>query len=640
MAAAPPADSTVERLPGTLVVDTLDTEQPPIAGEASTPLGMETPMAALNVAPSAAVATPAGGFTICHDGSVPPAVLADVDEALQQWTATLSLTGPTIAVDLAWRSFGGGGTLGIAGPTEFIVYPQLPVANTGYPIALANQLLGSDANGTGCGADNSEMMLHLNSSAGGDGSLWNIGLDDATSDQVDLSTVVLHEVAHGLGIVSSAQLVNDVVAWPRANAPLYIYDRFFAECANESEQGCDTESTPLTASSTATLRSTRLWFRNRGGRSLELHAPTTWSGGSSVSHLDEVRYPASSGLSLMTPYLRRGENFVAIDPALQSMTQTLGWTLTNRPVAPAQMAATAGNARIDVSFDRPELTAGAPATGYRVTVSAGPTVVRSVETTVGAVGIDGLDNGSVYHVAVSAVNSAGASAPTTPAANRLIPLELPPFATAETAVQQISRDLLGFDLTPTERSAAVVRLRGTGSLAAEAAAVAVDPRLERRMQVVRLYLGFFERDPDPLGLAYWFEQVAADVSLDVVASSFAIASEFERGQSVPDGVFIDAAYARILDRLPDQAGRDYWLSTLARGLDRGQMLILFSESAEHVAKTKVDAIVITVSFGMLGRLASGAERTSFDSLVMAGGAPRLAATLATSADYDARHRPR
>ncbi len=290
----PTPSETTTRVPGVFVVDNLfgDDEVLDRGLIESSIQPDPSVQQRVQVAP---VTTPAGGFTVCHNGSIPSDVLADVVGALDTWASTIALTGPPIAIDLQWVSLDGNGTLGVAGPTEFVLDSQLPFATLGYPVALANQLLGRDTNGAGCGEDHSEIGLFLDSTAGGDGSLWNIGDDDASSSQVDLSTVVLHEVGHGLGVVSSARLVNDSIEWPRSGAPTYVYDHFFGVCANESAVGCDTE--PSSSVSSEDLRGARLWFAGLGGRSLELHAPIDWSGGSSVSHLDEVRYPGGGTAS-------------------------------------------------------------------------------------------------------------------------------------------------------------------------------------------------------------------------------------------------------------------------------------------------------------------------------------------------------
>ncbi|MEZ5228941.1 MAG: hypothetical protein R2710_20440 [Acidimicrobiales bacterium] len=64
----------------------------------------------------------------------------------------------------------------------------------------------------------------------------------------------------------------------------------------------------------------------------------------------------------MTPYLRRGETFTAIDPALQTLVPATRWQLSSTPAAPSGVTATAGNGRIDISFERTALGSAAPRT--------------------------------------------------------------------------------------------------------------------------------------------------------------------------------------------------------------------------------------------------------------------------------------
>ncbi len=593
----------------------------------------------------AAVSVAVDGFVLCHEPDVPAAVVADIVQALAAWNAVLGLSGPPIGVDLRWVDLAGPSSLGVAGPVNFVSGPGLPRPLTRYPVALANHLLGADQNGPGCAGAGAEIVVSLNRSAGGDGSLWNIGDEQATTAQIDLSTVAMHEIGHGLGLVSSAGSGSGELRWPYDGGSPYRYDQHFGLCESESATGCDGALNPLDpANGTAGLTSTRLWFDAAGGHRLELHAPSAWAAGSSVAHLDETRYPASSPFGLMTPFFRRGEVVQTVDAASQSVLQTLGWTLARPPVPPSQVVATRGDASVSVSFAAAPLTAAdgaavaAPATTHRITVRRGGAVAATVDTLGSPVTVRGLTNGVRYAVDVRAVNSAGPSGP--PASvPEVVPLELPPFATAESAIETLSRGLLG--LAPDRRDLAdgAARLRTGTSIPAEASRLAASNRMERRLQVIRLYLGFFERDPDPGGLAYWFAEVERGVTLDVIASSFAIASEFDRGRTVPTPEFVDAAYRRILGRAPDADGRNYWETTLGRGLDRGQMLILFTQSAEHVAKTAVRADVISVSFGLLGRIPVDAEATAFGDVAAAGGRAALAAQLAAGPEFFDRFDP-
>ena len=85
-----------------------------------------------------------------------------------------------------------------------------------------------------------------------------------------------------------------------------------------------------------------------------------------------------------------------------------------------------------------------------------------------------------------------------------------------------------------------------------------------------LYHAFFDRAPDPDGVAYWTGQIASGMPRDSVLAAFMDSSEFE---SFTRSVFGASAvraevsmeldfYRGLLGRLPDDAGFDYWLQQL------------------------------------------------------------------------------
>ncbi len=95
-------------------------------------------------------------------------------------------------------------TLGEAGPAWLNAdFVGAPLANTFYPAALANVLAGTDID-----PDEDEIEATFNSSFGTTCPFpagWYYGLDGLGGDDSDFVTVVLHELAHGLGFLS---LVN------------------------------------------------------------------------------------------------------------------------------------------------------------------------------------------------------------------------------------------------------------------------------------------------------------------------------------------------------------------------------------------------------------------------------------------------
>ncbi len=104
--------------------------------------------------------------------------------------------------------------------------------------------------------------------------------------------------------------------------------------------------------------------------------------------------------------------------------------------------------------------------------------------------------------------------------------------------------------------------------------------------VVRMYLAVFDRQPDAEGLVYWVEQYVGGTGLRDIAAAFMVSTEWtNRYGAVDDERFVDLLYGNVLKRLPDDEGRNYWRTTLADGVQRDELLIQFSESAEFVTKT-------------------------------------------------------
>jgi hypothetical protein len=104
-------------------------------------------------------------------------------------------------------------------------------------------------------------------------------------------------------------------------------------------------------------------------------------------------------------------------------------------------------------------------------------------------------------------------------------------------------------------------------------------------QVRRLYLGYFLREPEPDGLAYWVAIRASGRSLDEVSNQFAMSQEFiNRYGAADDPTFVDLVYVNVLGRPAEPEGRAYWIGRLDTGLGRGSMMAAFTESTEHVRR--------------------------------------------------------
>lgn len=85
--------------------------------------------------------------------------------------------------------------------------------------------------------------------------------------------------------------------------------------------------------------------------------------------------------------------------------------------------------------------------------------------------------------------------------------------------------------------------------------------------LVDLYVAYLDRAPDSAGLAYWAGRLADGASVASIAREFFHSGESRgiHGETVSSAALVDAAYAEILGREPDEAGRQYWIDSLESG---------------------------------------------------------------------------
>lgn len=98
-------------------------------------------------------------------------------------------------------------------------------------------------------------------------------------------------------------------------------------------------------------------------------------------------------------------------------------------------------------------------------------------------------------------------------------------------------------------------------------------------QLVRLYEATFNRAPDSIGIGYWLNKMDAGTSLIEVAKTFVVQPEFYAANA-GDADFLTMAYNHVVNRDPDQSGRDYWLNDLSHGGSRAVVMAALSESSE------------------------------------------------------------
>ena len=201
-----------------------------------------------------------------------------------------------------------------------------------YPGALANALAHSDLNEhDGYDSDNdgldadSEFDIAISSSYP-----WYTGTDGIVPvGLVDLETVVLHEAGHGLGMLGWMSYSGGQGSWGGGYGYPTIFDRFTENGAGASLINLGSFPNPSAALG-AQLVSNNLYFNGpkakaaNGGSRPKLYAPSTWSRGSSYSHLDEIYNGGAN--TLMTYSIGYRESVHSPGPILMGIMQDFGWT--------------------------------------------------------------------------------------------------------------------------------------------------------------------------------------------------------------------------------------------------------------------------------------------------------------------------
>jgi hypothetical protein len=271
------------------------------------------------------------------------------EAAAAQWSRTLPGTVP-VRVRASFNpltSSEGYVTLGAAAPLEYFVnwVPSPPVANTAYPVALANQLAGFDLSPGGMDIV-AEFNSDIDSASSSIGNFY-YGLDMQAGVNIDFYRVALHELGHGLGFTDFLRQDGSYITpYPG------IYDRHLATGAVATAPLLINLSQSQRA---AALVSQSLYFSGPNTRAAHnninavLYAPTPFESGSSVSHLNEINFsPPPDGIAssandeLMTP-IRTG-NTHTIGPVLLGIMRDLGWfnPIPALPTAVLEQPATNG----------------------------------------------------------------------------------------------------------------------------------------------------------------------------------------------------------------------------------------------------------------------------------------------------------
>jgi len=257
---------------------------------------------------------------------------AAFNHAVSIWQGYLVSSVP-IVIEACWTTLGAG-ILGHGGA----YYTTLGSPTTFYPNALADAILGYDGTGT------PDIMVAFN-----DNFSWYFGTDGNPVGGYDFSSVVLHEIGHGLGFAGTMRGNNPVAGqarWGWGYGVPAAYDRFTVNGSGQSLINTGLFANP-SAELFAQLTSNNVYFTGpdavaaNSGANVGLYAPSAWSSGSSYAHLAEVFNGTPN--ALMTYSLSWGEAAHDPGPVTLGLLKDIGWTInepdTTAPPMPTGLSA-------------------------------------------------------------------------------------------------------------------------------------------------------------------------------------------------------------------------------------------------------------------------------------------------------------
>jgi hypothetical protein len=260
----------------------------------------------------------AATFRVTYTG-FPVAARSAFQRAVNLWAPLIDSPVP-ITVRASFAPLGAG-VLGSAGP-NFVWrdFAGAPRRSTWYPDAVANKRARVQLDPA------ADIVARFSSSR----TDWHFGSTPAPAGKYDFTTVVMHELGHGLGFLGAGDVRNNRGTVREDLTPRLpmAYDRFTENAAGTS---LVTGFPDLSASLATQLRGGNLFFdspqvRNaNGGARARLYAPARFQQGSSYSHLDEATYRQGNRNSLMTPILNSGETVRSPGPITRAIFRSTGW---------------------------------------------------------------------------------------------------------------------------------------------------------------------------------------------------------------------------------------------------------------------------------------------------------------------------
>jgi len=333
--------------------------------------------------------------------TVPASAREAVQAAVDTWAANFASTVP-VSVNVTWSKASSEGILAAASSkNNYANFTGAPDKTLYYASALANALAGKDLDPA-----NPEIEITISSDAP-----WYLGVDGKCPPRsYDLQSVILHEMAHGLGFISG-NYYDEVSGLGRILQPT-PFDAYAQ--LPDGRRLADMPNSSLETGKA--LTSTLMWSGENGikannGVKPLLYTPSNYEPGSSVSHLDEKTFSQSGDNATMTPNLDSGEVFHLPGSLLLAMFEDMrrkppAGVTYGLPDPPQNFRAIISDQSAILMFELPANFRSAQIESYLIkNIKTGEQTTASESPVV----INGLKNGLDYSFSIVAKNAVGES---------------------------------------------------------------------------------------------------------------------------------------------------------------------------------------------------------------------------------------
>jgi len=333
--------------------------------------------------------------------TVPASAREAVQAAVDTWAANFASTVP-VSVNVTWSKASSEGILAAASSkNNYANFTGAPDKTLYYASALANALAGKDLDPA-----NPEIEITISSDAP-----WYLGVDGKCPPRsYDLQSVILHEMAHGLGFISG-NYYDELSGLGRILQPT-PFDAYAQ--LPDGRRLADMPNSSLETGKA--LTSTLMWSGENGikannGVKPLLYTPSNYEPGSSVSHLDEKTFSQSGDNATMTPNLDSGEVFHLPGSLLLAMFEDMrrkppAGVTYGLPDPPQNFQAIISDQSAILMFELPANFRTAQIESYLIkNIKTGEQTTASESPVV----INGLKNGLDYSFSIVAKNAVGES---------------------------------------------------------------------------------------------------------------------------------------------------------------------------------------------------------------------------------------